>query len=42
MSLEATQGHELLANTFYGNKCIINFVFGEKTIILIKEKRFYR
>jgi len=24
MSLEATQAHELIANTFYDNKCIIN------------------
>ncbi len=29
MSLEATQVQELIANTFYGNKCIINFFLGK-------------
>jgi hypothetical protein len=40
--LKATQGHELLANTFYGNKCIINFFLGKKTITLRKNRRFYK
>ncbi len=40
MSLEATQAQELIANTFYGNKCIINFFLGKKTITLRGKKNF--
>jgi len=43
MSLEATQVHQVIANTFYGNKCIINFFWGKITITLReKKRRFYK
>jgi len=38
MSLEATLAHQVIANTFYGNKCIINFFWGEITITLRGKK----
>jgi len=38
MSLEATQAHQVIANTFYGNKCIINF-FLRKITITLREKK---